>query len=58
MPVCSSKPAVIAPGVATIGAIPGMIFMGRIDEQSLAVNVEGKGIVLVVGCGRQSLPRT
>lgn len=56
-PECSSKPTLIARGVATIGAIPGMIFIGRIDEQSLAVNVEGKGIVLVVGCGHQSLPR-
>ncbi len=34
-----------------------MLFLGRIDEQALAVNVEGKGIVLVVGCGHQTVPR-
>jgi 7,8-dihydropterin-6-yl-methyl-4-(beta-D-ribofuranosyl)aminobenzene 5'-phosphate synthase len=26
-------------------------------EQSLACNIEGKGIVLVVGCGHQTLPK-
>lgn len=31
--------------------------MGRIEEQSLAVNVAGKGLVLIVGCGHQTLPK-
>jgi 7,8-dihydropterin-6-yl-methyl-4-(beta-D-ribofuranosyl)aminobenzene 5'-phosphate synthase len=53
----SSKPIVVAPGVATIGTIPGILFMGRVDEQALAVNLEGKGLVLVVGCGHQSVSR-
>lgn len=51
-------PRVIAPGVASIGPIPRqMFFMGWTLEQSLAVNVEGKGIVLVIGCGHPTLQR-
>jgi len=33
------------------------MYIGRIDEQALAINVEGKGIVLVVGCGHQTLDK-
>ena len=54
---CAPSPTVVAPGVATIGAIRAQIYMGRVDEQALAIRVEGKGIVLVVGCGHQSLPK-
>lgn len=54
----SENPTVIAEGIATIGAVANYdIFMGRIVEQALAINVEGKGIVLVVGCGHQGLQR-
>ena len=57
-PICSDKPMVIAKGVATIGTISNSLFlMGLVQEQALAINVEGKGIVLVVGCGHQTLPR-
>jgi 7,8-dihydropterin-6-yl-methyl-4-(beta-D-ribofuranosyl)aminobenzene 5'-phosphate synthase len=31
--------------------------MGPVNEQSLAIQVEGKGVVLVIGCGHQGLPR-
>jgi 7,8-dihydropterin-6-yl-methyl-4-(beta-D-ribofuranosyl)aminobenzene 5'-phosphate synthase len=31
--------------------------LGWTPEHSLAINVEGKGIVLVVGCGHQTLQR-
>lgn len=55
--VCTREPTVIAPGVATIGAIRAQIYMGRIDEQAIAIRLDGKGIVLVVACGHQSLPR-
>ena len=51
-------PRVIAPGVASIGPIPRqMFFFGWTPEQSLAVNVEGKGFVLIVGCGHPTLQR-
>jgi 7,8-dihydropterin-6-yl-methyl-4-(beta-D-ribofuranosyl)aminobenzene 5'-phosphate synthase len=57
-PTCVEKPTVIAEGVASIGAIPNQLFfLGWTMEQCLACNVEGKGIVLIVGCGHQTLPR-
>ena len=56
-PVVVRAPAVIAPGVATIGPIPSQIYMGPVNEQALAIQVEGKGVVLVVGCGHQGLSR-
>jgi 7,8-dihydropterin-6-yl-methyl-4-(beta-D-ribofuranosyl)aminobenzene 5'-phosphate synthase len=51
-------PIVIAPGIASLGVIPRHLFMfGRTDEQVLAVNLKGKGIVLIVGCGHPSAER-
>ena len=47
-------PRALANGVASIGPIPRQLFLlGRAEEQALAVNLEGKGIVLFVGCGHQ-----
>jgi len=54
-PVVTSEPTVIAPGVATTGTITGKLYVGPIDEQALAIRVQGKGVVLVVGCGHQGL---
>lgn len=52
------QPQILAPGVASTGTIcRQMFFMGWTPEQSLAVNVEGKGIVLVVGCGHPTIQR-
>lgn len=49
-------PREIAPGVATIGSIPRPLFwFGQTMEQSLAVNVQDKGIVLIIGCGHPTL---
>lgn len=57
-PLCTETPTVIATGVATIGAIANQdFFLGWILEQALAVNVEGKGIVLIMGCGHQTLSK-
>ena len=51
-------PMEIAPGVFSIGPIARSLWlMGLTQEQALAVNVEGKGIVLVIGCGHQTLER-
>ena len=51
-------PQQIAPGVATLGPISAALFvMGLTPEQALAVNVAGKGIVLIVGCGHQGVRR-
>jgi 7,8-dihydropterin-6-yl-methyl-4-(beta-D-ribofuranosyl)aminobenzene 5'-phosphate synthase len=57
-PVLTENPAVIADGVASVGAIKSFdFFTGMISEAALAVNVRGKGIVLVTGCGHQGLER-
>jgi 7,8-dihydropterin-6-yl-methyl-4-(beta-D-ribofuranosyl)aminobenzene 5'-phosphate synthase len=57
-PVYAEKPTVIGQGMATIGAIANQdFFLGRIQEQAVAVNVAGRGVVLIVGCGHQTLPR-
>jgi 7,8-dihydropterin-6-yl-methyl-4-(beta-D-ribofuranosyl)aminobenzene 5'-phosphate synthase len=51
-------PRVIAPGVAILGPIARQLFFfGWTPEQSLAVNVEGKGIVLISGCGHSTVGR-
>ncbi len=52
------SPRVIAPGIAMMGAIPRQLFFfGRTLEQSLAINVEQKGIVLIIGCGHPTIQR-
>jgi len=57
-PVVTEAPTRIGEGIATIGTIPNQLFMaGWTVEQALAVNVAGKGVVLIVGCGHQTLPR-
>jgi 7,8-dihydropterin-6-yl-methyl-4-(beta-D-ribofuranosyl)aminobenzene 5'-phosphate synthase len=53
-----TDPLEIAPGVHSIGPIARSIWLlGLTREQALAVNVAGKGIVLIIGCGHQSLER-
>jgi 7,8-dihydropterin-6-yl-methyl-4-(beta-D-ribofuranosyl)aminobenzene 5'-phosphate synthase len=55
---CESSPYKIAKGVYSIGVIQNFdFFMGQIDEQAIAVNVEGKGILIIVGCGHQGLQK-
>lgn len=56
-PVHSEDPTVIAPGVATTGTIPRQLFIGWVEEQALVVNVAGRGLVLIVGCGHQTVPK-
>jgi 7,8-dihydropterin-6-yl-methyl-4-(beta-D-ribofuranosyl)aminobenzene 5'-phosphate synthase len=53
----------VAPAVATLGAIPFAevwqvaLFRARNAEQAVAINVAGKGVVLITGCGHQTLPK-
>lgn len=50
------EPRTLAPGVATTGPLPRALFvLGYVQEQALAIHVEGKGIVLVVGCGHPGI---
>ncbi len=62
-PTVLPNPTLIYPGVATIGTIdygevfPVYIFQAGGTEQGLAINVAGKGIVLITGCGHPTLER-
>jgi 7,8-dihydropterin-6-yl-methyl-4-(beta-D-ribofuranosyl)aminobenzene 5'-phosphate synthase len=47
-----TKPRILAPGVATTGPLPVELFiLGYTLEQGLVVHVQGKGLVLIIGCG-------
>ena len=48
---------VIDKGIASLGAISRQLVMGKIEEQALVINVEGKGLVVIVGCGHQTVPK-
>lgn len=51
-------PTQIAPGVISLGPIARQLFFfGWTPEQALAVNVAGKGLVLIIGCGHPTLQR-
>ena len=62
-PIVSDEPTVVAPAIATTGTIafanpfPVGLLRPRAEEQALAVNVAGRGIVLVTGCGHPGLER-
>lgn len=56
--VLSKEPTIIDKGVFTIGNIPRHLFiMGYVEEQALAIRLEGKGIVLIIGCGHQTIEK-
>jgi 7,8-dihydropterin-6-yl-methyl-4-(beta-D-ribofuranosyl)aminobenzene 5'-phosphate synthase len=49
-------PAELLPGVASTGPLPAhLYFLGMIREQALLAPVEGKGLVLVTGCGHPGI---
>ncbi len=51
-------PQVLMPGIASEGPIARSIYgLGLTMEQALVVNVAGKGLVIIVGCGHQGLTR-
>ena len=52
-----SEPTYFASGLATTGAIARQLFVGQIDEQALVINLEGKGLVVIVGCGHQTVEK-
>lgn len=56
-PIVSTEPTMVGPGLASTGTIPRQLAFGWIDEQALAIHVEGRGVVLVVGCGHQTMPK-
>jgi metal-dependent hydrolase (beta-lactamase superfamily II) len=56
-PVHAKDPTVLAEGVATTGTIPRQLLIGWVEEQALVVNVADRGLVLIVGCGHQTVPK-
>ncbi len=53
-----TAPTVLKKGIVSIGVIPRYLFlMGYTLENALAINVAGKGIVLIIGCGHQTIER-
>jgi 7,8-dihydropterin-6-yl-methyl-4-(beta-D-ribofuranosyl)aminobenzene 5'-phosphate synthase len=52
-----TSPQVLSPGIGTTGPLPAALLLGRILEQSLVINVEGKGLVIIIGCGHPGLER-
>ncbi|MBK8506082.1 MAG: MBL fold metallo-hydrolase [Saprospiraceae bacterium] len=56
-PMNIQMPQLLDSGVATIGAISAELIIGKIDEQALAINIKDKGILLVVGCSHQTIPK-
>lgn len=54
-PKYTPKPTRISKGVATIGVIHKPVFVIDIAEQAIAVNVKDRGIVVISGCGHQSI---
>ncbi len=57
-PIYVEKPQKIAEGITTTGGILNHLYwMGPISEQAIAVNLEGKGIVIISACGHQTLPK-
>lgn len=57
-PIYSPEPIPIGKGVSSTGTIANSMYhMGFTEEQSLAINVKNKGIVLIVGCGHHTIPK-
>jgi 7,8-dihydropterin-6-yl-methyl-4-(beta-D-ribofuranosyl)aminobenzene 5'-phosphate synthase len=53
-----TDPVEIAPGVYSTGTIARSLWLlGMTPEQALTVNVKDKGVVLIMGCGHQTLER-
>jgi 7,8-dihydropterin-6-yl-methyl-4-(beta-D-ribofuranosyl)aminobenzene 5'-phosphate synthase len=66
IPIHTRAPTIIGTGIATIGTISNQLFgeylskrtfTGRTHEQAVAINVKEKGVVLIIGCGHQTLPK-
>lgn len=56
-PIFIPDPTKIERAVLTTGVIQSQIFFGEIEEQSLIVNVKGKGLVIISGCGHQTIQK-
>lgn len=55
--VQSDGARVIATGVAVLPTLPAALLMGPVQEQGLAINVRGYGLVVLTGCGHPPIER-
>lgn len=54
----SREPFIIKDGIISMGVIPRYLFvMGYTAEQNIAINLKGKGLVIIVGCGHQRIEK-
>ena len=51
------EPKPLLEALASTGPIPRQLVLGRIDEQALVINFKNKGLVVIVGCGHQTLKK-
>ena len=49
--------AALLPAIASTGGIARNLTTGRVVEQAMVINVAGKGLVVIVGCGHQTVPK-
>lgn len=58
IPEIIKNPYKISEGIISIGIIPKALYlMGYTLENTIAFNLSGKGIVVVIGCGHQSIDK-
>lgn len=51
-----SRPMELRPGLASTGPLPAhLYFLGMLHEQALLVSVQGRGVVLISGCGHPGI---
>ena len=56
-PIVLSAPQKIMNGIASTGVVSKYFLLGPTKEHALAINVYGKGLVIVVGCGHQTIEK-
>ena len=52
-----AQPAILGEGLASLGPIRRALFIGPVDEQAMILDVRDYGLVAVVGCGHQTIPK-
>lgn len=52
-----NAPQILMNAVASSGVIARQLVVGRVNEQALVIDLADKGLVVVVGCGHQTLAK-
>lgn len=51
------RPRAVRPAIASTGPIDRELALGRVSEQAMVVHLAGRGLVVFVGCGHQTVTR-